>query len=109
MAQTVIGRLIRQRGIPWGTLLRWLPRAPQVLRLVGRLLGDRRVPAWPKVLVLAAVAYLLVPVDLMPEVVLGPLGVADDIGVIVLALRHLLSSAPALVLAEHLEAVGLRL
>ncbi len=109
MAETVIGRLIRQRGIPWGTLLRWLPRAPRVARLLGRLFRDSRVPVWPKLLAVAAVAYFFVPVDLVPEAVFGPLGVADDIGLLVLGLRTLLSAAPAPVLAEHIEAVGLTL
>jgi uncharacterized membrane protein YkvA (DUF1232 family) len=107
MTETVLGRLIRRGGFSWTTLLRWLPKAPRVLRLLGRLLGDRRVPAWPKVLAAAAAVYLLVPVDLVPEALFGPFGVADDLGLVVLAVKTLLSSAPAPVLAEHIEAVGL--
>ncbi|HEX7128396.1 MAG TPA: DUF1232 domain-containing protein [Thermodesulfobacteriota bacterium] len=107
MAETVLGRLIRRRGLPWTTLVRWLPKAPRVLRLVWRLVADRRVPAWPKVLAAAVAAYLFAPVDLVPEAIFGPLGVADDLGLVVLALKTLLSSTPAPVLAEHLEAVGL--
>lgn len=30
---------------------------------------------------IAAVAYAIVPIDLIPELVLGPLGFADDIGI----------------------------
>jgi uncharacterized membrane protein YkvA (DUF1232 family) len=30
---------------------------------------------------IAAVVYTIVPIDLIPELVLGPLGLADDLGV----------------------------
>lgn len=107
MTETVLGRLLRRGGVSWITLLRWLPRAPRLARLVARLFADRRVPLWPKLLGLAALVYLFVPVDVVPEAVFGPLGVADDLGLLVLALRTLLSAAPAPVLAEHIQAVGL--
>lgn len=107
MAETVLGRLIRRGGVSWATLLRWLPKAPRVARLIGRLFADRRVPLWPKLLGAAALVYLFVPVDVVPEAIFGPLGVADDLGLLVLAIRTLLSAAPPPVLAEHIEAVGL--
>ena len=109
MAQTHIGRALRGRPIPWGTLLRWLPKAPRAVRLYGRLLADRRVPRTPKILLALAVAYLVSPVDLVPEIAYWLFGVADDLAVVWLALRHVLASTPEPVLAEHLAAVGLEL
>ncbi len=107
MPETVVGRRLRQRPIPWGTILRWLPRAPRLVRLCLRLLGDARVPWDPKLLLAAAVAYLLSPVDLLPELAFWLFGVADDLVLLWLALRYLLLRTPAPVLAEHLAAVGL--
>lgn len=89
------------------TLVRWLPKAPRVARLLSRLFADRRVPLWPKLFAAAAVVYLFVPVDVVPEAFFGPLGVVDDLGLLALAIRTLLSAAPPPVLAEHIEGVGL--
>jgi uncharacterized membrane protein YkvA (DUF1232 family) len=107
MADTVLGRRIRQHGVPWGTLLRWLPRLPRVVRLVGRLLRDRRVPLWPKALLALVPIYLLSPVDLVPELVTGLFGLTDDVAVALFLLRLFLQGVPPDVLAEHLEALKL--
>ncbi len=109
MPETVLGRRLRQRPIPWGTILRWLPRAPRLVRLYVRLLGDSRVPWAPKLLLACAVAYLLSPVDLVPELAFWLLGVGDDLVLLWLALRYVLTRTPEPVLAEHLAAVGLAL
>jgi uncharacterized membrane protein YkvA (DUF1232 family) len=102
MGETVLGRLLRQRGIPWGTLLRWLPRAPRVAKLVSRLAADRRVSGWSKALLALIPIYVLVPVDLVPELLTGPLGLTDDLAVALLLFRQFLQSVPPAVLAEHL-------
>ncbi len=109
MRETVVGRRLRGRPIPWGTLLRWLPRAPRVVRLYARLLRDRRVPRGPKLLLAAAALYLLSPVDLVPELAFSLFGVADDLALLWLALRYVLTATPEPVLAEHLATVGLEL
>jgi len=51
---------------------------PDLFRLYIRLLVDTRVSVKVKVKVLAAVAYLVLPYDLIPEAILGPLGYAED-------------------------------
>lgn len=60
---------------------------PDVLRLVRDLLGDRSVPAGPRLALLGLLAWLISPIDLIPEFipVLGPL---DDVVVTVLVLRY---------------------
>jgi uncharacterized membrane protein YkvA (DUF1232 family) len=42
----------------------------------------------PRVLIIAAFAYLITPIDLFPELLLGPAGLLDDI--IVLLLPYLI-------------------
>ena len=45
------------------------------LRLVWRLYFDPRVPLWVKTLPTAAVAYLVWPIDLVPELAIPVVGV----------------------------------
>jgi uncharacterized membrane protein YkvA (DUF1232 family) len=70
-------------------------------RLCARLLGDGRVPLGPKLLVAAALCYLIAPFDLVPDLVLPGLGQIDDILILWLAARALVRLAPADVVAEH--------
>lgn len=56
-------------------------------RQAWRLMLDRRVPAWQKAIPIAAALYAISPIDLVPEALLGPLGIADDLVIVVLALR----------------------
>jgi uncharacterized membrane protein YkvA (DUF1232 family) len=60
---------------------------PDVLRLVRDLLRDRSVPLRPRLALLGLLAWLISPIDLIPEFipVLGPL---DDVVVAVLVLRY---------------------
>lgn len=43
--------------------------------------GEHRVAPTTWVVAAAAVVYAVAPIDLIPELVLGPLGFADDLGV----------------------------
>src|SRR5690554_4564499 len=58
--------------------------------LTWKLLWDRRVGWLPKLIPVLGLAYIVSPVDLLPELlvgVLGPLIALDDIGVIMLVLN----------------------
>jgi uncharacterized membrane protein YkvA (DUF1232 family) len=74
----------RPRGIELGQLVRIVP---DVLRLVRQLLGDGSVPFAVRAALVGLLAWLLNPLDLIPEFipVLGPL---DDVVVAVLVLRY---------------------
>jgi uncharacterized membrane protein YkvA (DUF1232 family) len=76
--------LFRPRDVPLGELLRVVP---DLLRLVRDLLRDPDVPIGPKVALVVLLAWLISPIDLIPEFVpvLGPL---DDAVVAVLVLRY---------------------
>jgi uncharacterized membrane protein YkvA (DUF1232 family) len=60
---------------------------PDVLRLVRDLIGDRMAPLGARVAAVGLLAWLLNPIDLIPEFVpvLGPI---DDVVVAVLVLRY---------------------
>jgi uncharacterized membrane protein YkvA (DUF1232 family) len=74
----------RPRDARLGDLLRIIP---DLLRLVRNLLGDRAVPLGAKVALVGLLAWLINPIDLIPEFIpiLGPL---DDVVVAVLVLRY---------------------
>jgi uncharacterized membrane protein YkvA (DUF1232 family) len=61
---------------------------------------DRRVGALDKVLVGAAIAYILAPVDLLPDVI-PFMGQVDDVFLLVTALQRLITNAGRRVLVDH--------
>lgn len=70
------------------------------LRLVWRLLRDRRVPLWLKVVPFLSLLYLLVPADFVPDLLLG-LGQLDDLAVIALGVKLFVELAPPGIVHEH--------
>jgi uncharacterized membrane protein YkvA (DUF1232 family) len=73
---------------------------PDCVVLFSRLLGDPRVPRRRKIVLGALVAYLAMPIDLVPDFI--PIaGYLDDAVLVALVLRHVLrGSAPELI-DEH--------
>ena len=67
---------------------RLIPVLPRFVGLLFRLMGDRRVSLLDKGLVLGVLAYIVMPVDLVPDL-LGVLGWTDDLFLLGLALRRL--------------------
>jgi uncharacterized membrane protein YkvA (DUF1232 family) len=74
-------------------------------RLVWRLLNDKRVPSWLKLVPFAGLLYLLSPIDLIPDLMLPGLGQLDDVAVILLTLKLFVELCPPGVVRDHLEAV----
>jgi uncharacterized membrane protein YkvA (DUF1232 family) len=74
---------------------------PTYARLVWGLARDVRTPVGLKILLGAAITYVVTPVDLIPDVV-PILGHADDLTVLLLVLDVFISNAPAAVREEHL-------
>lgn len=72
---------------------------PDCLVLLGRLMGDRRVPRRRKVVLLGLVAYLSVPIDLVPDFI-PVVGQLDDVLITALALRYALRSGGTELLHE---------
>lgn len=69
-------------------------------KLVGRVIGDKRVPLRVKMLIFLAGVYTVAPVDLVPDSIPGA-GRLDDILVLLLALDLVLNHVPAEVVREH--------
>lgn len=82
------------------TLLGAVKQIPAYLRLLWGLLTDERVSNIDKLFVAAAIAYVIMPFDLIPDFI-PVIGEIDDIYVIMLALNRLISHAGRDVLADH--------
>lgn len=54
-------------------------QAPALYRLMTKLLDDRSLPSHMSTLVIAAIAYFILPEDVIPEEKFGPMGYVDDI------------------------------
>ena len=70
-----------------------------VLRLAWYLLLDERVPMWTKTVPALVVAYVLSPLDLIPDVLLG-VGQLDDLAIFLLGLQLFINLSPPEIVAE---------
>lgn len=73
---------------------------PNFLRLLYGLLTDRRVATGDKLLVAAAIGYILMPMDLIPDFI-PFIGEIDDVFVLMTALQRLIANAGRSVLLDH--------
>ncbi len=82
------------------TVLYYMKQLPNYLRLLGGLLTDSRVSTMDKLLVAGAMAYIAMPIDLIPDFI-PFIGEVDDVYILILALTRLISNAGRPVLLAH--------
>lgn len=82
------------------TVMDTIRQLPAYLRLLFGLMTDRRVAMVDKVLVGAAIAYILTPMDLIPDFV-PFLGEVDDVFLLVTALQRLIANAGRAIVREY--------
>ena len=90
-------------GSGFGDLLLFLPDS---VVLMSRLLRDDRVPLRAKAFALFGVGYVLSPIDLLPEALLGPIGLVDDLFVVAATLSRLLHDVHPDVVRSHWPGQG---
>jgi uncharacterized membrane protein YkvA (DUF1232 family) len=73
---------------------------PNLVMLLGRLLKDARVATAEKALFLAAIIYVVSPLDFIPDV-FPFIGQVDDLYLVALTLLRLINRTDATVVREH--------
>ena len=76
--------VLRPRGVPVRELIAVIP---DVLRLLRSLVGDRSTPLDVRLVLIGLVAWILSPIDLIPEFIPG-IGPLDDVVVAIVAFRY---------------------
>jgi uncharacterized membrane protein YkvA (DUF1232 family) len=81
---------------------------PKLIRLVLRLLKDKRVPLSGKIVFYLSIAYWIWPLDLIPALLQPVIGTFDDVVLLLIGLRYLFYKTPSAVLQEHLSALSVK-
>ena len=81
-------------------IARLVVKLPMYLRVVWGIVRDPRTPIGLKGMLVAALAYVALPIDLIPDAI-PILGQADDLTVLLLVLDAFIQNAPPEVRAEH--------
>jgi uncharacterized membrane protein YkvA (DUF1232 family) len=88
-----------------GRMRSFLMFLPNLVRLLGRLLTDSRVPTAEKALFVGAIIYVISPIDFIPDV-FPFIGQVDDIYLVVLTLIRLINRTNEGVVREHWSGGG---
>jgi len=86
-------------------LARIIFHIPNFIKLSLRLLKDKRVPFYLKLLVYGAIAYILLPFDFLPDFLIPFLGFFEDIIIGILCLIALVKGSPPEVVETHVKAI----
>ena len=84
------------------TVMGTISEIPNFLRLLYGLITDSRVNGIDKLVVAGAIAYILLPLDVIPDFV-PFLGEVDDVFLLILALQRLIANAGRSVLHDYWE------
>jgi uncharacterized membrane protein YkvA (DUF1232 family) len=101
-SEKMVGRPYTVRSIRQPSFWKLLLQLPKLFRLILRLMKDRRVPLWGKIIFGASVAYVIWPLDLIPALLTPVFGAFDDLAVLLIGIRLLLHMTPTYVLREHI-------
>ena len=92
---------IREPGDVQSGVLDLLLLVPDLTVLLMRLLRDERVPVGSKGIALLGVGYVLSPLDVLPEIFLGPIGLLDDLLVLGTVLSRMMNRVHPDVVRSH--------
>ena len=75
--------------------------APDLFHLLCKLTTDSGIPSNKKIKLVAGIAYFISPIDLLPEMFLGPVGYLDDIAVAAFILNDLINEVDPQIVRKH--------
>lgn len=73
------------------------------VKLIGRLMVDRRVKFWLKLIPVGTLAYLVMPIDLIPGGVIPLVGAVDDVAIVWFGASMFIELCPPDVVREHMR------
>lgn len=73
---------------------------PNMVKLLGKMMADKRVPIAEKALFVAAIVYVVSPLDFIPDI-FPFIGQVDDVYLVALVLLRLLNQTPETVIREN--------
>ncbi|HEX8993153.1 MAG TPA: DUF1232 domain-containing protein [Anaerolineales bacterium] len=76
------------------------------VKLIIRLLGDRRVSPWLKIIPIAGIVYLISPIDIISDIALPVIGELDDAAILWLTNYLFIELCPPQIVAEHVKALN---
>jgi len=80
--------------------------APDFFYLMVQLILDKRTPNEKKLRLGLAVAYFIMPLDIIPEVIFGPLGYMDDLAIAAYVLNDFINYGDITLVEEHWPGEG---
>lgn len=95
----------REKSEMKGRMRSFLMFLPNMVMLLARLLKDARVPSAEKALFLAAIVYVISPLDFIPDV-FPFIGQVDDIYVVALTVLRLVNRTDESVVRRHWSGGG---
>jgi uncharacterized membrane protein YkvA (DUF1232 family) len=96
-----IRQYVERRGKAVEKSSEFLLLVPDVFVLLWRLTRDSRVSGKDKVLLGSGIAYFILPFDLIPEAIVGPIGYLDDLVFGVYILNKVMSDTDPEILRQH--------
>lgn len=79
LKQRILATVERKAGKLSADAVRALLLVPDVFLLLARLTVDKEVPAATRAMIGGTLAYFILPIDLLPEAFLGPVGYMEDL------------------------------
>ena len=76
------------------------------VKLILRLVGDKRVNPWLKLIPVAGLVYLISPIDLIPDIAFPIIGELDDAAVLWITNYFFVELCPPEIVNEHLKALS---
>ena len=95
----------KERGELKSRMSNFLMFLPNMFMLLGRLIKDNRVPITEKALFAAAIVYVIMPLDFIPDI-FPFIGQVDDIYLVALTLLRLINRTDEPVVREHWSGGG---
>ena len=102
----VRGRIHEERGHGHAGARDVLLLLPDLTVLLARLMRDRRVPRSAKFVAVLGVGYVVSPIDLLPGLLFGPIGLVDDLLIVTATLSRILNDVHPDVVRSHWSGTG---